>query len=538
MRDVTDKVRAKERRSRPNALDRAIEFLAPEKAFRRQQARQALALTGGFNTRGAGPNRWRRGGRQDGSANAESLPYLASLRSETRDLMRRAPLATGAIKTVVTNVVGTGLYPVAMMDRDVILARTKLTESQIDRLEQEFEREFWRWAGRKGCDAALKVNFAAMQRLVLRAALESGDVFVIRRMLERGGFLYSTSLQVIEADRVVNPRGVPDRADCHGGVQRDNAGAAAGYHILKAHPGDRWMNTDRHDTAYLKAYADNGEWMVLHIMLMDRPEQTRGIPYLATVIDALRDLTRYAEAEIAAAVVSALFTVFVTSQDGDSSIPVSNAPRAAADQEKVELGNGSIVDLAANEKVEFANPSRPNQAFDPFVLSILRQIGVALEIPFEILVKHFTASYSAAQAALLEAWKFFRTMREWFVGEFCQPAYEALIFEAVASGIIDAPGFFTDPVLRDAYLQTEWTGPPRGMIDQLKEAKAAEIMEDRGWKTGQEITAEMTGGDWDVKHRRRVKEDKMRRESGLTNTPPEPLPTHPPQPEPEDEDID
>jgi hypothetical protein len=32
------------------------------------------------------------------------------------------------------------------------------------------------------------------------------------------------------------------------------------------------------------------------------------------------------------------------------------------------------------------------------VLAVLRQIGVALGLPFEVLVKHFKASYSAARA--------------------------------------------------------------------------------------------------------------------------------------------
>jgi capsid protein len=61
----------------------------------------------------------------------------------------------------------------------------------------------------------------------------------------------------------------------------------------------------------------------------------------------------------------------------------------------------------------FVNPARPNPEFDAFVMSILRQIGVGLEIPYEILIKHFTASYSASRAALETAWQFFRRRRTW-----------------------------------------------------------------------------------------------------------------------------
>ncbi len=153
------------------------------------------------------------------------------------------------------------------------------------------------------------------------------------------------------------------------------------------------------------------------------------------------------------------------------------------------------------------------------MLAILRQVGVALEIPFEMLVKHFTASYSAAQAALLEAWKFFRSRREWLACMFCQPVYEAVITEAVARGHLNAPGFFSDPMLRAAYLGSEWIGPPRGQIDQLKEGKAARERVDMGISTLAEETAALTGGDWERKHRQRTKEKRLRLRSWVGRSP-------------------
>jgi len=59
----------------------------------------------------------------------------------------------------------------------------------------------------------------------------------------------------------------------------------------------------------------------------------------------------------------------------------------------------------------------------------------------EVLIKHFTASYSAARASLLEAWKFYLNRRHWFAAGFCQPIFEAWFAEAVSLGRIPAPGF-------------------------------------------------------------------------------------------------
>ncbi len=173
--------------------------------------------------------------------------------------------------------------------------------------------------------------------------------------------------------------------------------------------------------------------------------QRRGVPVLAPVIEALKQLGRYTDAELVAAVVSGMFTVFIKTDAPDGPVGESGIPQYEQidnhDDNTQEMGNGSIVSLGEGESIDTANPGRPNTAFDGFVVAICRQIGAALELPYELLVKHFTASYSASRAALLEAWKMFRMRRDWMVQSFCQPIYEEWLAEAVAKGRVIAPGF-------------------------------------------------------------------------------------------------
>ena len=74
---------------------------------------------------------------------------------------------------------------------------------------------------------------------------------------------------------------------------------------------------------------------------------------------------------------------------------------------------GMIADLPERTRAKSVSPSRPNTAFDAFVLSLVRQIGSALGIPAEVLLLNFEASYSASRGALLEAWKLFNYWRTW-----------------------------------------------------------------------------------------------------------------------------
>ena len=53
----------------------------------------------------------------------------------------------------------------------------------------------------------------------------------------------------------------------------------------------------------------------------------------------------------------------------------------------------------------------------------------------------------------------------------------------------------------------------------MKEVKAAMLRVENGFSTRQRETAELTGGDWELNHRQRIKEEKLREEAGFTSTP-------------------
>ena len=91
--------------------------------------------------------------------------------------------------------------------------------------------------------------------------------------------------------------------------------------------------------------------------------------------------------------------------------------------------------------------------------------------------------------------------------------------EAVLKGRIYAPGFFDDPLISYAYSWAEWNGPSQGQLDPVKEVKAAVLRVENGFSTRQRETSELTGGDWELNHRQRIKEERLRQEAGFTATP-------------------
>lgn len=497
-----------------NWLDRAVRFVAPVYGAKRFRARMFEAVSSAYVGASRSDRALSQWNPAIGDADSDSIYDLDILRARSRDLMRNAPLASGAINTVVTNVVGTGL----MLEPQIDGRALGMTDEQAQEWQEHTEREWCLFSDSCEVDAARTLNFFGIQELAFRSVLGSGDVLVLLPAIQRDGSPYRTKLQLVEADRISNPDNSHDSDTMTGGVEKDAAGAPIAYHIQSTHPGSTIIGKRKTEWRAVPAYGKSGRRNVLHLFKPLRPGQSRGIPYLAPVMKPLKQLDRYTDAEIMAAVISGMYTVFIKNDLGDGAMapmtPTSETGGASGDED-YKLAPGAIVGLAPGEDVSTANPGRPNAAFDPFVQAVLRQIGVGLELPFEVLIKHFTASYSAARAAILEAWKFFIMRRQWLASHLCQPVYEAFLWEAVLSGRIHAPGFVSDPLLRKAYCGAIWIGPAKGMINEQAEVAAAAERIAIGISTRAEETAQLTGGDWDRKHRQSVKEHRMRVRDGL-----------------------
>ena len=524
---------------KPNLFDRAIAAFAPRIAARRMQARMALAYAGGYNA--ARRDRPGLGGWNPlaGDPNDELIGDLPALRARARDLARNAPLAGAALNVQVTNVVGTGLSMQAQPDA----AALGISDDDAREWADHAEREWRLFAESTNCDVTRTQNFYGLTALVFRSSLESGDALALLPTIRRPNHPYGLSVQIIEADRVCNPDWKPDTDTLIAGIELDQWGAPFAYHVSNKHPGAIGRVAGAKWTRVTAFGSSTGRRNALHLFDRRRPGQVRGVPCLAPVIEPLKQLQRYTDSELQAAVVNAMFAVFVKMDaeafdtlfdDNGKSSYLQNATQWDGSIPDVNLDKpGKAINLLPGESIENGGPGRPNELFDPFVQSIIRQVGSTLEIPFEVLIKHYTSSYSAARAALLDAWRFFRGRRDWLAGAFCQPIYEAFLDEAISSGRIVAPGWFADAARRKAWAKAAWVGDGPGAIDPVKEVSAAEQRIALGISTRSAESILHDGIDWRAKHKQRAIEEKARRDDGLSG---QPLPAAAAEPDADEED--
>lgn len=440
--------------------------------------------------------------------------YSSTLRQRSRDLYAGGGLGRSGPQALTTSVVAWGIQPKPKIDGEFL----NLTDEAREEAEQSILREFKLWAENTMCDAERQQTFYGMQQLAFLSMLMSGDVFALFGMEANKRTPYQTTIRLLEADRICTPDSSGDsisqETDSGGriidGVEIDKKGTVIKYHIASRSP---LAGNDSSELTWqaIDAYGkETGYPNILHVMTHERPEQRRGVPFVASEIEQIKQFTRYMNAELAANVVSAMLTAFIVSAEDDGKAGMEDAvnedEKVTDDELHLELAPGAIYDLPPGKDVKTVNPLRSNAQFEAFVNTSIMTIASSMGIPKEVLVKKYESNYTAARAALLDFWRTVRIYRARFNTSFNQPIYEQWLSEAVAAGRIEAPGFFDDPAVRQAWCGCMWMGASMGHVDPLKEVNAAEARIRNNISTQEQEASEYNGNDWATNIRQRRRE--------------------------------
>ncbi len=434
-----------------------------------------------------------------GLADSEILSDLPELRARSRDLYRNNPYGRAPIQTITTNVVGSGIFLQAAMDRKELFFMQELT---INDLEDTTEKKFQNWAESKNCDASRQSCFYDIQNLAFLSYCHTGEIFCTLPILKRDG-KNQLCLQLIEADLIQNGLGQFNSRTCKDGIEQNEYGEPIKYTIRISD--FEWKT--------VSAYGEKtGRPNIIHFFRQERPGQSRGIPLLSSVIEVIKQIDRYSKNTLIQTIVQNLFSVFIKSNNvdalnniipGTDTIPTSTS-ELDDDCFDLKLAPGSVHRLADGEDISFANPTSPQQQFSAFIDAHLRAIGMATNLPFEVLKKEFNTNYSASRAARLEAWRFFLMEREKFNRDFNQIIYKEWFTIEILEGRINAPNFFE---YINAYTKCSWLGSTMGQVDETKEVEAAVLRMENNLSTHTEETRKLTGYDFkqnmDIKRRER-----------------------------------
>lgn len=460
---------------------------------------------------------------------------LDLLRGRSANLsMGGSSIASGALGNARQNIVGSGLH-VAPRPKYRILG---MTPEEADEWAYLVREGFDLWAQSIFCDVYRRNNFYDLQDIALASYLVDGDSFVLVKQAKASTVMpFSLRLQVLEASRVCNPGSGGTTHQVYGynrengnrivsGIEIDDTGAIVAYWIASKYPNDYLDTGGQTKWTRVTAFGKRtGRPNVLQIAHDTRPNQYRGIPYLANAIATMKQIDRYTRAELTTAIIKSYFTLFFTqSAAHDTAFPLKDgAGSGLSDEERmkqlknadIRIGPGTLNALPPNWDIKEVDAAKNLSTFEPFTTQLMKQVGAAIGQPYEVLMKTFNSSYSASRAALMQAWASFKTMRTWFAADFCQPVYEMWLAEAVSRGYIKAPGFFDSPILRAAWSGCDWYGPVMGTLDPVKEIQAAGKRIEWGLSTREKECAEITGMSFSENLARLRVENKQLTEAGM-----------------------
>jgi lambda family phage portal protein len=413
------------------------------------------------------------------SADSEILVSIRALRARSREMVRDNPHARNAVRIVQNNVIGTGIG----LQATVTNARGALQKA----LNDEIEAAWAEWIQADTCHTAGILGLPDMLRMCLGQLVEAGEVILRKVKQPFGSGKIPFALEVIEADRLMDQwqtTQAPNGNAIRMGVEVDQWGRPVAYWFWPTHPGDYQFRTFV-ASQFVRIPADE----IIHLYIVERWPQTRGVPFFHSVLRRLRDMHGYAEAEITAARASASTVGFITSpelppsdegDDDDDSAPVEN------------FSPGKIRHLNPGEQFTGFAPSRPNPAMEPFMRYMAREFAAGTGCSYESVTRDYSQSnYSSSRLALLDDRDHWKILQQWVISKVLVNIYREWLPAAVLAGAVNIPDFFSN---KQKYLSSRWKPRGWGWIDPAKEVKAYKESVLAGFMSVSDVISLTSGG--------------------------------------------
>ena len=444
-------------------IDRLIMRISPTWALRRIRAKRSALMLRGYEASSGG--RRTEGWVTDGGGDADSLSYeIARLRDISRELRRNNGWAKRGLRVVVNNTVGWGIRAKAMGKEQ--------TAKRANRI--------WRrWSETTKCDFDGKLNFFGIQSLAMKTIVESGEVLIIRRTPPKGSNLpVPVQIRVAEPDLIDTSRNMiaENGNRVIGGIETDEYGRRVAYWLFPRHPGSRLWGSS---VTSVRIESDD----IIHVYEVDRPGQSRGIPWLSTIIPTIKDLDDFEDAELMKQKIAACFGAFVEDIDGES----NSLGIVGGENNMVEsLEPGTVSYLSPGQSVKFATP--PTVVQSNFTDGKLRKIASGIGVTYEDLTGDYSkVNFSSARMARIAHYAEVHNWRwNMIIPQLCDRVWDWVMDMAV------------DLALIQKNEGAKWSPPPMPMLDPDKEGIAYTRLIRSGAKTLFQTIREM--GDDPMEH--------------------------------------
>lgn len=458
------------------------------------------------------------------TADQAIIPERREIHSRSLDLTRNNPIASGAVQTLVDNVVGDGLRLSAKPDYQALGLSREWALEWGNQVEVAFRQ--WSEDVDLYCDVTRRNNLYDMQRIVYKSILLSGEALVSAEWLNRS--TYSTTLRIIDTDRLSNPNFRIDDNKIRGGVEFNRFGEPIAYHI-------RARSEDFKASSVWKRIKKEHPWgrqKILHIFDSERADQSRGMSKFASNIMSLKMLDRFEKSTLETQVFNAAYAAVIESeyqsseafnaigamsQDEDPTQKYILDSSAFHEGANVKYNGTKIPHLFPGEKFKLITSNHPGADFSTFEEAVLRHVASGFDLSYEMLARDYSkVNFASAQSAKQDAIISFRAKKQLLNSQFNRQVYALWLEEAMDKNFIPVPAKSPSfQSAKSAWTKSEWLGAGRGHTDPLKEEKSQKLCLEMGTTTLEQLCA-AKGLKWDEVLDQQALELARKRQLGLT----------------------
>jgi lambda family phage portal protein len=413
------------------------------------------------------------------SINKELQTDLNALRARGRQLVNNNDYARRFRQMVEDNIVGASGF--------TLQSRIEDKPGSADRLAQQaVENAFADWA--KKADITGRLSLREVCRALISAMPSDGE-FLVR--IVRGADAqnpHNFALQLIDIDRLdTGFNGRYGQNTVVMGVEIDSYSRPLAYHMFAAHPSDGV----RSDRSRIRVDALD----MIHGFKQERPEQMRGVPWMASGMLSLHHLGKFMTSAVLAAEHGANHYGFFTTPDG-------NAPNMGADDgsgQTITVSQPGIYDtLPAGTTFSQHESKYPNEVFAPFVKSILQRTASGWGIAYHTLGNDLEGvSYSSIRSGTQVERDRWMADQEWFIDTLLEPVFAAWLQMALLSGTATMPNGAALPAAKAAkFAAHTWQARRWDWVDPQSDMQAKQLAVTMGIAAPQDLAASM-GQDFD-----------------------------------------
>lgn len=479
------------------------------------------------------------------SADQEILPAKHMADARVRDTIRNDAYLANTAELHRNHIVGS-LFLLNSKPSTKILwgAHDEMWEEEF---QEEVEEKFTLWAESSECwvDATRQNTFSELVRLNVGINFMGGESFsAVEYLKDETDRPMSTAILTLDNERLSTPPRASNDRLVRGGVRRNKRGRPIGYYVRQAHPTD-WSDPDAHDWKYVQAAKPWGRKQVIHIFEQMRPDQTRGISQITSMLrEAYQAKTMRGVAlqnmivnsSYAAAIESDLPTDVVFNMLGGGNVGdeeamtgaisnymtsyLSTVAQYVGKSKYAQLDGVKIPHLPPGSKLNLLPVGKGGLLGTDFEASLLRYMSAGGGVSLEQLSKDYSkTNYSSIKAGMAETGLYMASKKKIIADRYATAVFRLWFEEMVNKNLFETlkrrntPNFY-DPLMSEAYTACEWIGASRGQVDELKETQAAQARINAGLSSRETEIAKF-GKDWRKVFRQLAREQKIQESLGL-----------------------